>query len=97
MLAIERGDVTSSGIPFTKVATDCSWGKRSFGTNYNFLSGMASIVGWYTGKILFFDVRNKYCLICARAENAGRLRKKHKCLKIGIAMLPRQPWRLIAF
>ena len=80
-LAIERGDVTSTGIPFTKVATDGSWGKRSFGTNYNSLSGAASIIGWYTGKILFFGVRNKYCVICARAENLGNPPKKHECYK----------------
>ena len=80
-LAIERGDVTSTGIPFTKVATDGSWGKRLFRTNYNSLSGVACIIGWYTGKVLFFGVRNKYCVICAWAENLGNPPKKHKCFK----------------
>ena len=71
-LAIERGHVSDTGVPYTAVVTDGSWMKRSFGTSYNSLSGMAVIIDVYTAKVLFFSTRNKYCVTCARAYNKGK-------------------------
>ena len=45
--ALERGNVTKSGVPFTKVCVDGTWAKRTYGTNYNSLSGSAVIIDWY--------------------------------------------------
>lgn len=59
-LAIEKGDIDSDGIPYITVVTDGSWGKRSYGTNYNSLSGVGCIIGFRTQKILFIGVRNSY-------------------------------------
>lgn len=78
--AIERGHVTASGIPYTKVCTDGSWGRRSYGTNYNSLSGAAVIIDHYTGKVLYYGVKNKYCTTCVRAKNNYKC-PKHICYK----------------
>lgn len=85
--AIDRGHVTKSGIPYTKVCTDGSWGKRSYGTTYNSLSGAAVIIDCYTGKVLFYDVRNKYCLTCSKAKNKEKC-PKHICYKNWISTKP---------
>ena len=76
-LAIERGHVTDTGVPYTTVVTDRSWMKRSFGTSYNSLSGMAVIIDAYTEKVIFFSTCNKYCVTCARAYNKRIDPKKH--------------------
>lgn len=80
-LAIKRGDVTKEGIPYITVIIDGSWLKKTYGTHWNSCAGTAVIIGARTGKVLFFDVRNKYCLVCARAANRGVDPKKHKCEK----------------
>lgn len=41
-LAIKAGDVGDDGIPTIAVVTDGAWCKRSFGSNYNALSGVVS-------------------------------------------------------
>ena len=98
LLASERGDITSTNVHFTKVTIDGSWSKRSYGTNYNSASGMTSIVGWYSGKVLYFGIRNKYCLVCVRAENAQKKNQK-SILAIGTGMLiiRQQQWKQILF
>jgi hypothetical protein len=35
----------------------------------DFNSEAASIVGHRTGKVLYMGVKNKYCMICARASH----------------------------
>lgn len=43
--AIESGNVDEKGIPIITVVADGAWSKRSYRTNYNALSGVASIIG----------------------------------------------------
>lgn len=55
------------GIPVLTVVADCCWSKWSYKTNYSAASGVAAIIGYRTGKVLYMGVKNKYCVICARA------------------------------
>lgn len=80
-LAIERGDVIN-GIPHIPVITDGSWMKRSYRSgSYDSLSGAAIITGYYSQKVLFVGIRNKYCVVCARAAKINPKAKEHKCFK----------------
>ncbi|XP_039300848.1 uncharacterized protein LOC120356095, partial [Nilaparvata lugens] len=76
-LAKERGDVNNEGVPLLTVVADGSWAKRSYRRNYNSLSGMAAIVGYHTRQVLYFGVKNKYCLTCTRKPGDTH----HKCFK----------------
>jgi hypothetical protein len=38
-LALDRGDVETDGIPMCPVVADGQWGKRSYKTKYDSLSG----------------------------------------------------------
>lgn len=78
-MAIAEGKV-KDGYPVIDVYVDGSWCARSYGTNYKASSGTAAIIGRQTGQVLFIGVKNKYCLICARAKN--------KIIKIIIKKLP---------
>lgn len=80
-LAIESGDVDSAGNALIPVEFDGSWGKRSYGSNFTSLSGCAAIIGLRTGKILYSDVKNKYCHTCAIAESRIKRLKQHECSK----------------
>ncbi|KAL4119849.1 hypothetical protein QTP88_012613 [Uroleucon formosanum] len=51
-------------------AADGAWSKRSYKRNYN-----------ATKKILFIDIRNKYCCICHRLSTLGIESKDHLCFK----------------
>lgn len=79
-LAIALGEVVD-GIPYIGVIVDGNWMTRSYGMNYNSLSGAAVIVGRRTGKVLYHNVRNKYCFVCDRAGRSGQEPKKHTCYK----------------
>lgn len=79
-LAIQRGDVDENYIPLLTVVADGCWSKRSYRTQYNGLSGVAAIVGFYTKKVLFMGVRNKFCFVCARAQNPEDI-PVHTCYK----------------
>lgn len=74
-----RGD--TNDIPMIPVEADCCWSKRSYKNQYNALSGVAAVIGHYTGKVLYIGVRNKYCGICARANNKEQQPAAHKCTK----------------
>lgn len=63
--AIATGSVDSAGNYLITVICDGSWGKRSYGKGFTSLSGCAAILGFYTKKILYYDVKNKYCHTCA--------------------------------
>ena len=63
------------------VVVDGSCMTRSYGTNYNSLSGSAVIIGLRTQKVLFIGIRNKYCSKCAFAERSGARPKNHFCYK----------------
>ncbi|XP_063215915.1 uncharacterized protein LOC134527292 [Bacillus rossius redtenbacheri] len=80
-LAVERGDVDENGTPLLTVAVDGCWSKRSYRTHYNAPSGVAAIVGFYTKKVLFMSVRNKFCYVCARSTSGEDI-PKHACYKI---------------
>lgn len=41
----------------------------------------AAIVGFRTGKVLYFGVKNKFCMICQRAANKGENPRDHQCYK----------------
>ncbi|XP_038218891.1 uncharacterized protein LOC119837392 [Zerene cesonia] len=71
------------GLPVIDVYIDGAWSARSYGTNYKALSGVAAIVGRKFGEVLFIGVKNKYCLICARAEKKKETAKEHVCHKKG--------------
>lgn len=79
--AKSRGDVNSAGIAMIPVEADACWSKRSYKNNYSALSGVAAIIGENSGKVLHIGVRNKYCVICARANKKGLPAKAHKCTK----------------
>lgn len=80
MIAKSKGHVDPlDGIPYTTVIVDGCWSKRSYKKNYNALSGAAVIIGAHTKKVLWVDVRNKYCVICTRSANKNQKPRKHDC------------------
>lgn len=60
---------------------DGGWSQRSYGHRYSAKSGCAVIVGFYTKKILFLSVRNKYCSVCAQAEKSEDEPRPHSCFR----------------
>lgn len=80
-LAKANGDVDSKGNALIRVITDGSWGKRSYGKHFSSLSGCAVIIGLRTNRVVYFDVRNKYCHICKLAEVKGVEVRQHSCNK----------------
>ncbi|XP_047023593.1 uncharacterized protein LOC124632693 isoform X2 [Helicoverpa zea] len=79
-LALEANDVMQ-GVPCVTVVTDGSWAKRSYGTNFNSLSGVGCIIGHRTKKILYIGVKNSYCSVCAMARNKKSATPTHTCFK----------------
>lgn len=80
-LAIMNGDVDSSGNAFIVIVCDGSWPKRSYTTNFSSLSGCAVMIGVRTNKVLYFDVKNKYCHVCKIAEGKNVEPRIHECKK----------------
>lgn len=70
-----------AGLPIIDVYVDGVWCARSYGTNFKASSGTAAIIGRKTGKVLYMAVKNKYCLVCTRAENKGISPNEHTCFK----------------
>lgn len=94
--AIARGDVDPiDGVPFIKVVTDACWSKRAFNKNFTALSGVGAIVGAHTGKGLWIGVRNRYCVICVRAENNGTTPRSHACTKNFTGPSSEMEWNII--
>ncbi|CAB3229525.1 unnamed protein product [Arctia plantaginis] len=83
MSETHKGDLnpTKNGKPVIDVYVDGVWCTRSYGNNYRALSGVAAIVGRRSGEVLCIGVKNKYCLICARAEKKKETPKQHVCYK----------------
>ncbi|XP_063891672.1 uncharacterized protein LOC126056108 [Helicoverpa armigera] len=79
--ALAIGSVNTDGLAMIPVSGDACWSKRSYGTNYSASSGVGAIVGMHSKKVLYYGVKNKFCNICARAENKGALPRKHACFK----------------
>lgn len=80
-IARETGQVDSAGNALITVEFDGSWGKRSYGKNYSSLSGCAAIIGLRTNKILYSDVKSKYCHTCKMAQSRNAPPNKHDCNK----------------
>ena len=64
-LAIEKGSYYE-GVRAITVIVNGGWSKRSHKHPYNAKSGVGIIVGKETVKLLFLDVRNKFCYACSR-------------------------------
>lgn len=80
-IAKANNEVDSKGNALIRIITDGSWGKRSYGKYFASLSGCAVIIGLRTNKVIYFDVRNKYCHTCKLAEVKTENVKQHKCNK----------------
>ncbi|KAJ8879571.1 hypothetical protein PR048_020179 [Dryococelus australis] len=78
-IAIRDGNVDSGVVPICTVVAVGAWCKRSYKTNYASLSGVESIVGFKTGKVLYVGVRNRYCFICVSCQNAKQTPPSHMC------------------
>ncbi|KAJ8874746.1 hypothetical protein PR048_025612 [Dryococelus australis] len=78
---IQAREVDADGIPVIAVVTDGAWSRRSHGTNYNVLSGVACIIDTKSKMILFASTRNSYCCICDRASSKGESTNSHVCCK----------------
>ena len=66
-LAVERNDVIN-GYACIPVVADGSWLTRSYGKNFDSLSGVVAIIGYYTKKVLYVGIRNKFCTACQLAQ-----------------------------
>ena len=65
------------GVSYISVVADGGWSHKH---SYNAKSGVAVIFGLHTKKI-FLGVRNKYCSLCAVAENKGQDPQQHTCYR----------------
>ncbi|KAL4719459.1 hypothetical protein ACJJTC_000471 [Scirpophaga incertulas] len=79
--AISCGEI-KDGIPVLIVIVDCCWSKRSYKTNYSAMSGVAAIIGYKSGKVFCMNVKNKYCVMCARAQSKVSLLRTMNVIKI---------------
>lgn len=78
--AVAEGRV-KNGMALIDVYVDGAWGSRSYGNNYRAMSGTAAIIGKRFGEVLYIGVKNKYCLVCARAKKQELAPKDHICFK----------------
>ncbi|CAH2092627.1 unnamed protein product [Euphydryas editha] len=78
--AITEGRVKDD-MALIDVYVDGAWCSRSYGNNYRANSGAAAIIGAKYKQVLYMAVKNKYCLLCARADEKGMEPKKHTCYK----------------
>lgn len=79
--AIAEGRISKDGIPIIDVLADACWSSRSYGNNFKALSGAAAIVGRKFGEVLYIGIKNKYCVVCARAEKMQNSKPEHVCFK----------------
>jgi DNA polymerase III epsilon subunit-like protein len=68
-----------SVIPLT-LKYDMGWQKRSSGRAYNSLSGIGSMIGHNTGKIVGYGLRCKTCRVCAYWKAKNIVAPAHKCV-----------------
>jgi len=54
-LAIQNGEVDDQSRALVTVVADGAWSKRSYKTNYNASSGVASIIGYRTKKMFIYE------------------------------------------
>lgn len=78
-LAQQDGKVDANGNALITVVADGSWPKRSYNKNFSSLSGCAVIIGMRTNKVIYYDVKDKYCHICKIAQSNGKEPREHNC------------------
>lgn len=78
-LAVLNGNVDSGGNALITVVVDGSWPKRSYNKNFSSLSGCAVIIGMRTNKVIYFDVKDKYCHVCKIAQSKNVEPRIHDC------------------
>ena len=69
------------GVSAITVVVDGGWSKRSHKHSYNAKSGVGVIFGASAKKLLFTDVRNKYCSVCAISEHEHSPPSSHQCYR----------------
>ncbi|CAG2186089.1 unnamed protein product [Mytilus edulis] len=57
------------------------WQKRGSGRSYSSHSGVGSVIGQNTGKVLNFKVCSDHCRICLKASQLGKEPENHECQK----------------
>lgn len=80
LAAIAEGQIKDD-YALIDVYVDGAWCSRSYGHNFRANSGTAAIIGKRFGEVLYMAVKNKYCVICARAQKKGHDPNEHKCYK----------------
>lgn len=78
-LAKELNEVDSAGNALIAVKADGSWHTRCYFSNYTSLAGCAAIIGVRTNKIIYMDVKNKYCHVCKVAQANFTPPNVHEC------------------
>lgn len=78
--AIALGHVVD-GHACVPVIADGAYEKRSYGHSYDSLSGCAAVVGERSKKVMYVDVRNKYCSYCEYYARINQPIKEHSCYK----------------
>jgi len=56
---------------------DMGWQKR--GKGHNSLTGVGSMIGIKSGKVIGYGTRNKRCAICEAADRKGKQPRQHDC------------------
>ncbi|CAC5357764.1 unnamed protein product [Mytilus coruscus] len=74
----EENGNTQTGI---SVSTDTCWQKKGSGRSYNSLSGVSTLIGTKTGKVVDHRLRISSCKICEKARSKEMIPRKHQCRK----------------
>ncbi|CAC5392244.1 unnamed protein product [Mytilus coruscus] len=77
-IATEENGNTQTGI---SVSTDTCWQKKGSGRSYNSLSGVSTLIGTKTGKVVDHRLRISSCKICEKARSKEMIPRKHQCRK----------------
>ena len=67
--------------PQLVVQYDMGWQKRSSGRKYDSASGVGTMIGQKTGKIIDYGVRSKDCRTCMYWSNRNAAVPEHQCFK----------------
>ena len=68
-------------IPAITVIFDGGWSKRSHKHSHNANSEVGVVFGAATKKLLYMDVKNKYCAVCSIAKKKQTEPPNHQCFK----------------
>jgi hypothetical protein len=80
MLARQRGDVDSQGVPLITVVADASWAKRSYRTNFSSLSGV--VRKFYKCVLEFFVILPLCKMFCFLPQSPQMIRFLHICHEV---------------